>query len=163
MEMCLDDVWSGLINACKELRRVFGDEFVGLMLFGSFARCEAGERSDVDVFVVFKTLRGFEVRARAYKAIAKHVDKPLTLVTTTVDVLTSGDWTSLMVNIGYDGVVACDYDGSLHRFKERVLGIIRELDLVRYRTSDGKYGWMRRDGKPIMQPGLSGVQPSERA
>jgi hypothetical protein len=32
-----------------------------------------------------------------------------------------------------------------------VLEFIEKYDLVRYRTSDGKYGWKRGDNKPLAE------------
>ena len=71
---------ASLSEACEELSELLGDEFIGLALFGSWARGEAGEESDVDVLVVLKSLKGMEARSVIYKTIAKHVKRALTLV-----------------------------------------------------------------------------------
>ncbi len=40
----------------KELRKLYGDKLVKLMVFGSWARGEAHEESDVDVVVVLRDM-----------------------------------------------------------------------------------------------------------
>jgi predicted nucleotidyltransferase len=149
--MSLSSILENLRNACDELRVVFGSEFKGLMLFGSWARGEARENSDVDVFVVFNTLQGIETRAKTYDIVSRHIKKPVTLVTALGTDLLRGKLTSLGINIGYDGIIVCDEENILHRFKRSVLEFIERYDLVRYRTSDGKYGWKRRDNKPLAE------------
>ncbi|MCC6053654.1 MAG: nucleotidyltransferase domain-containing protein, partial [Desulfurococcaceae archaeon] len=57
-----------------------GGELLGLVLFGSWARGEAREDSDVDVFVLLKSLRGLEARSRVYSILAECVGRPLTLI-----------------------------------------------------------------------------------
>jgi predicted nucleotidyltransferase len=47
-------VGKALAELGRELRRRYGAELVALRLFGSFARGEAGEDSDVDVAVVLE-------------------------------------------------------------------------------------------------------------
>ena len=147
----LDSILEGLRKACSELEKAFGFEFEGLVLFGSWARGEAREDSDVDVLVVFKSLQGLKARAKAYHLIWEHVKKPLTLVTATTSDLTRGALTPLGLNIGFDGIVVCDRSGVLTKFKSEVLDFVEKYGLVRYRTSNGKYGWGRKDGKPLVE------------
>lgn len=75
-----DEIIARLSEACSEMMEVFGEEFMGLVLFGSMARGEAGGSSDVDVLVVFRSLRGVDVRDKAYSILARHVRRPLVLV-----------------------------------------------------------------------------------
>lgn len=63
----------------------------------------------------------------------------------------SGKLTALAINIVWDGIIICDKYGDLRRFKDSVIDFIRSEGLVRYRARDGKYGWMRSDGKPILK------------
>jgi len=71
----LKELLKMLLAASKELKEAIGDEFIGLALFGSWARNEAKNNSDVDVFIVLKTLEGLNIRSKIYKIIAKHVKK----------------------------------------------------------------------------------------
>ncbi len=69
-----------LLAASKELKEEIRDEFIGLALFGSWARNEAKNNSDVDVFIVLKTLEGLNIRSKIYKIISKHVKRDVTLI-----------------------------------------------------------------------------------
>jgi len=140
-----------LRKASIDLKRVFGDRFVGLMLFGSYARGEASEGSDVDVLVVLRGLRGFRVRSEIYKVISEHVGKPLTLIDLSLEELLRDDLevTPLLLNALYDGIIIYDETGILEKLKGKVLELISKAQLVRYKTPDGKYGWKRVDGKPL--------------
>ncbi|WP_216086139.1 nucleotidyltransferase family protein [Vulcanisaeta distributa] len=148
--MNLNELINLLRMACRDLEGEFGDEFLGLMLFGSWARGEAREDSDVDVMVLFNTLSGLDVRARAYEVLRRFVKRDITLVDMRRSEL-SGKLTALAINMAWDGVIICDRYGDLRRFKDSVIKFIENEGLVRYRTRDGKYGWMRADGRPMIK------------
>ena len=139
-----------LKEASRHLERELGEEFIGLILFGSFARGEADKHSDVDVYVVLKTLRGMKVRARIYKILSKYLNRDITLIDSRLeDIRDDITVTPLLINIFADGIIIHDRDGILHRFISKGRELIEKAELIRYRTPDGKYGWRRRDGKPL--------------
>mgnify|MGYP001770716309 CR=1 FL=1 len=148
--MNLNELIHLLKEACRDLESAFGDEFLGLMLFGSWARGEAREDSDVDVLILFNTLRGLEVRARTYEVLKQFIKRDITLVDMRRGEL-SGRLTALAINIAWDGIIICDKYDDLRRFKDSVIKFIESEGLVRYRTKDGKYGWVRADGKPMVK------------
>lgn len=140
-----------LRKASEDLKSLLGEGFAGLLLFGSYARGEAGKGSDVDVLVVLRGLKGLKVRSRIYKVIAGHVGLPLTLIDADLRELTRRDLvvTPLLLNALYDGVIVYDESGILAELKSKVKELVKKAGLVRYRTQDGKYGWKRRDNKPL--------------
>ncbi|GAB6947744.1 hypothetical protein JCM16161A_18740 [Vulcanisaeta sp. JCM 16161] len=148
--MDLNELINLLSMACRDLESEFGDEFLGLMLFGSWARGEAHEDSDVDVAVLFNTLRGLEVRVRAYEVLRRFIRRDITLIDMRRSEL-DGSLTALAINMAWDGVIICDKYGDLRRFKNSVIKFIENEGLIRYRTKDGKYGWMRSDGRPMIK------------
>lgn len=129
----------------------FKDEFLGLALFGSWARKEADEKSDVDVLVILRSIGGFDVRGRIYTILSENVKKPLTLVDVRVDEIFDREYevTPLMLNILYDGVVIHDPEDILKKLIESCRVLINKACLERYRSLDGKYGWRRIDGDPL--------------
>jgi len=129
----------------------FKDEFLGLALFGSWARKEADEKSDVDVLVILRSIGGFDVRGRIYTILSENVKKPLTLVDVRVDEIFDREYevTPLMLNILYDGVVIHDPEDILKKLIESCRVLINKASLERYRSLDGKYGWRRIDGDPL--------------
>jgi hypothetical protein len=57
--------------------------------------------------------------------------------------------TPLLVNMAADAIIIYDEDGLLKSFIEKTRRLIEKAKLKRYRTIDGKYGWMRDDSKPL--------------
>lgn len=147
----LEELVNSLQRASKDLKRVFGDRFVGLMLFGSHVRGEASEESDVDVLVVLRDLKGLKARSEVYGILAEYVKKPVTLVDIELEEISKRDLdaTPLLINILYDGLIIYDELGILRRLKDDIFRLVKKARLVRYRTPDGKYGWKRADGKPL--------------
>ncbi|HDN63109.1 MAG TPA: nucleotidyltransferase domain-containing protein [Candidatus Bathyarchaeota archaeon] len=150
-KITLGEIIKRLKSASKNLEEAFGEAYVGLLLFGSYARGEASDRSDVDVLVVMRGLKGLKVRGDVYGILAKHVGRPLTLIDVDLADISRDDLevTPLLLNALYDGVIVYDRFGVLERLKLKTIELIRKANLVRYRTPDGKYGWKRANGKPI--------------
>ena len=149
--LALEELVRRLQEASRDLKRALGDGFVGLMLFGSYARGEASEGSDVDVLVVLRGLRGFRARGEVYDILARRVMMPITLVDVELEEVSRSDLevTPLLLNSLYDGLIIYDELGVLRRLKEGALRLIEKARLVRYRTPDGRYGWRRVDGRPL--------------
>lgn len=145
------DLTSKLRRASTALIEELGDSFTGLMLFGSWARLEAREDSDVDVLVIVRGPRSMELRSKIYAVISSFVKKPLTLIDVSLEDLMRKDLelTPLLLNSLYDGIIIYDPYKTLSKLKKKTFKLIEIADLVRYRTHDGKYGWMRRNGKPL--------------
>jgi len=95
----LAGIIASLGRSCADLEGELDGEFLGLMLFGSWARGEAREDGDVDVLVLFDGLAGdLDVRARAYGIIRRYVDRDVTLITMRREDI-HGRWTPLAINI----------------------------------------------------------------
>ena len=128
------------------LSRLVGSSFVAVLLFGSLARCEAGDRSDVDLLVLHTGLNRIDsVRRRraVYLAVSALLrDYPLTVIDMDInEFLNPGIITPLLLNIYWDAVVLLDRTGKLSEFLERVRRRIVESGLRRVR--DGRaYYWV---------------------
>ncbi|RLE89482.1 MAG: nucleotidyltransferase domain-containing protein [Thermoprotei archaeon] len=149
--LLLEELVNRLQRASKNLKKALGDRFVGLMLFGSYARGEASEESDVDVLVVLRGLEGFKARSEIYSILAEHIKKPVTLIDVELEEVSKKELevTPLLLNILYDGQIIYDESGILRRLKDNAFKLVKKAQLVRYRTPNGKYGWKRADGKPL--------------
>ena len=147
----LEELLKMLLAASKELKEAIRDEFIGLALFGSWARNEAKNNSDVDVFIVLKTLEGLKVRSKIYRIIAKYVKRDVTLIDVRINELLKNDFrlTPLMINVIADAIVVWDENDVLKKFIEEGKELIRKAKLVRYKTVDGKYGWKKSDETPL--------------
>ena len=145
-------VLKALSQAAEELTVLLRNELVGLALFGSWARGEARPDSDVDVFVVLRSVGGMASRSRIYSALARSLRMPVTLIDIREsELLKCGgiELTPLLVNVVADAVVIRDDRGVLESFIQEGLRLIEKAEFVRYRTPDGRYGWRRKDTKPI--------------
>ena len=112
---------------------------------------EAGQTVTLEFIVRNKGKADIDLRAKIYKIITKHVKRDITLLTIDSNKLRDEDihLYSLTLNIAADAIIICDPQGLLNNFISKGRKIIKKAKLVRYRTPDGKYGWMRKDGKPI--------------
>ena len=141
----------GRDHALGELRRRLSDlpgYVKAVLLFGSLARGEAGERSDVDLLVLHTgapVRDPVERRRLLYKLVAERLEGAFEAVTL-VDMdlerfLKPETVTPLLLNIYADALVVIDRVGSLEEFLQRVRKRIGELGLTRVR--DGKaYYWV---------------------
>jgi len=150
-QLSFKNLFESLLRAAKDLEETLGSELMGLVLFGSWARGEASKDSDVDIFVVLKSLKGMEARSTIYRVIARHVGRALTLVDMRADEVFGEkvELTPLLLNILSDGIIIYDGTGRLSALMEKTRRLMDEAKLVRYRTPDGKYGWKKLGDGPL--------------
>jgi len=154
--------------ALGSLRERFGDRLEAVVLFGSYAREEAVQLSDVDFFIVVRGLPTDPVERRL------HVYESLTPVIrrfkVDVNVIEMDEreigksLTPLLVNIAHDGLILFDRNGRITSFFERLRGAVKKAGLVRFRTNDGKYGWrparqLQRGEPLVVKVEGSGFEP----
>lgn len=137
-------------DAISDLRirvgRLTNDAFAAVLLFGSMARCEANEHSDVDLLILHRGLShidGVKRRRAIYLAVSALLrDYPLTVLDMDIDdFLNPGIVTPLLLNIYWDAVVLLDKTGKLEEFLGHVRRRIIESGLRR--VKDGRaYYWI---------------------
>ncbi len=127
--------------------RLVNASFVAVLLFGSVARCEADEHSDVDLLILHRGglshIDHVRRRRAIYLAISALLrDYPLTVLDMDInDFLSPGLITPLLLNIYWDAVVLLDRTGKLSEFLDYVRRRIIESGLRRVR--DGRaYYWV---------------------
>ncbi|MBS7654152.1 nucleotidyltransferase domain-containing protein [Candidatus Bathyarchaeota archaeon] len=147
----MEEILNSLRRASKELSDLLNGGLAGLALFGSWARLEAEEDSDVDVFVVVDGHIDLDLRAKIYRVLSKHLRRPITLVTASQRDLSSEslELTPLLVNIIADAIIIHDRNGFLESIVNLGRRLIEKAEIIRYKTADGKYGWARKNGKPL--------------
>lgn len=154
-------IWQGrrLVSALfqavvKNLHDKLMDHLVAVAVFGSTARGEAGERSDLDFLVVLrgipKTLqRRYEVYKPIHDAVTMQSGRTRDVTVIDLDeeyIDDDVEITSLMLNIASEAQIIHDPEGKLASFLTRVRKLVDAAGLERYRTRDGKYGWKPKDG-----------------
>jgi len=136
--------------AVRSLRERFGDRLQAVVLFGSHAREEAAKLSDVDFFIVARGLPTNPVERRldvydGLTAVVRRFRIDVSVIEMDEREI-SKSLTPLLVNIAHEGLILYDRDGRIATFFERLREAVKRAGLVRFRTSDGKYGW-----RPVRQ------------
>jgi predicted nucleotidyltransferase len=131
-------------NIMASLESTLGGTIEAAILFGSIARNEATDRSDIDILVVGEVARkGFsEANRIVYQALEKvrTVNKRDTsVVVSTYEELAKVN--SFVINVAFDGIIFCDATGRVTRLFAKIKQALSK-GWVRYRTPDGCYGWM---------------------
>jgi len=139
---------NSVVNDLRErLSRLINENYVAVLLFGSWARCEADERSDVDILVLHRGLNKINKlkRSRAiYLAITALLrDYPgfTVLDMDFEEFVNPGIIRPLLLNIYWDALILLDRSGILRDFLAHVRHRIIESGLRRVR--DGRaYYWI---------------------
>jgi predicted nucleotidyltransferase len=145
----VNDVSGRVDGALRGLRAAFGSRLRAVALFGSYARGEATERSDVDLAVVLSDRLADDWATVAF-AVNPDIDtsRPRVSVVLWSDAeLRAHPW--LLIDVSTDGVVLED-DGSLAREMAAVQARLRAYGSRRVRLEDGTWYW---DLKPDWVPG----------
>src|SRR5581483_11315485 len=132
-----------LQEAVEQLRAAFGDNLVGIALYGSRARGEARPDSDVDLLAIVRNLpQHWQERTFALHNPLRQVetDFPLFVYGKTPEEF-EGAFPSIYLDMGLDGIVLYDVDGYLTAKLARIREIISEVGLVRKRITDGEFFW----------------------
>jgi len=147
---------SALLDAVVDrLRERFSGHLVAVALFGSAARGEATEASDLDFLVVLRGVpKSLERRYQVYRPIRDALTmqsrkvRDVTAIDLDEEFINDEDAeiTPVMLNIASDATILYDPKGQLASFLRRVRRLIEVGGLERYRTRDGKYGWKPKRG-----------------
>ncbi|MEM3371704.1 MAG: nucleotidyltransferase domain-containing protein [Candidatus Korarchaeum sp.] len=114
----------------------------GVILFGSAARGEEGERSDLDLLILWEEL-GLDTSERyiyVYKMVSRYFPQSLGLTVIEMSYssfLSLKKLTPLLLNVIYDGVVLYDKHGRLEEFLSKIREEIKSKGLKRKKI--GKY------------------------
>lgn len=126
---------------------------VALAFFGSWARGEEKEWSDIDVLLIARDLpkHPFERNRLVYEPIESWRGKPrsISILARTVEEFTT-DVMPLHLDLAADAIVFYDPEGFLASKLTRVQELIEEARLARERDSKGLLAWWWEEGaEPI--------------
>ena len=128
------------------LTRKYPDKIVAVGVFGSLARGDYTDRSDVDILVIVKDWAdGMERRYAIYDVIFQIIRTDISLLDIDLEdaeKLLEGEivLTSSMLNVLYDCIIIYDPHNILQRLVDSVKRLVKKWRLVRYRVGRA-YGW----------------------
>jgi len=121
----------------------FGDNLVGVALYGSYARGEARKDSDVDLLVIARNLpTHWQERTLAlHDPLRRISDAPPMYVYGKTPEEFESQFPSLYLDFGLDGIVLYEHDEYLTLKLERIREIIETAGLFRARLSPDCMSW----------------------
>ena len=132
-----------LTQAVKKLVASLGDNLVGVVLYGSYARGEANEDSDVDLLVIARDLpeRRYERSVFFQRNIQGIENAPDFSVLGKTPEEFESYFPALYLDIGQDGIVLHDHDQYVAGKLKRIREIISQCGLVRERLDRHNMFW----------------------
>lgn len=135
----------GLKAIVKAFEQGFQEMFWGLVLFGSAARGEAGETSDLDLLVVADPLpEKFTTRMQLLRSLLpRHLRGKVSLIAKTRAEF-EGGFPSYYLDLALDGIILYDREDYMTQKLERIRSLIQAAGLTRRRTEYGfVWQWKR--------------------
>ncbi len=132
-----------LCTAVERLRAAFGENLVGVALYGSRARGEARPDSDVDLLMIARDLpERANVRSQLLYAALRGIslDFDFSVYDRTPQEFET-QFPSVYLDMGLDCIVLYDSEGYLRSKLARVREIIQDAGLYRYRLSPKSLCW----------------------
>ena len=123
----------------------FGENLEAVVLFGSCARGEASELSDIDFFVVVRDLPKEPMKRRyivydALTPVLRKLKREVSVIE--ADAKEIGKRiTPLLINIAHDGVIIYDKTEKIASLFAQIREAVKKAGLTKCKTREGKYGW----------------------
>nr|MDO8098730.1 nucleotidyltransferase domain-containing protein [Candidatus Njordarchaeota archaeon] len=143
----LNQLGNDIISSFKDM---LGNTVEAIALFGSLARDEATDKSDIDLVIVGEFgkagfLEGHRVAYRALESVRVKYKRDTSVVVSTYEELAKVN--SFVVNVAFDGLIFYDATGRITKLFSKVKQALAQKGWERYKTPDGCYGW--KLAKPI--------------
>ncbi|MGB9760098.1 MAG: nucleotidyltransferase family protein [Thermoproteota archaeon] len=123
----------------------------GIILFGSVARGEETEKSDIDLLVLWEGLNPNDSYSYVYRNVSKYfLHESVTILDMNYyDFLKVKDVTALYINIVWDGIVIYDKYGKLESFLEKVKNELIAKGIERKKVGKYYYWKLPKPGQKV--------------
>ncbi len=137
----------------KSLKRVLKKNLISIVLFGSVARGEAGEGSDIDLMVVAREFKPFESRfdifneidkelrsSREYRVLReKQLGRLISPVPLKLEEIKKNP--PILLDIVTDGIILYDTDNFMREWITNLKTKLEEKGVKKIFISEGKWYW----------------------
>lgn len=135
----------GLNPLVKAFEQGFQGTLWGLVLFGSAARGEAQEASDLDLLVVADGLpEKFTTRMRLLRSLLPGNLRGKVSFIAKTRAEFEGGFPSSYLDLALDGIILYDREDYMKQKLERIRSLIQTAGLTRRRTEYGFFWWWKR-------------------
>ena len=124
------------------LKNHFGEKLIALVVFGSYARGDFKESSDIDLFAIIEGLpqRHFERTTLISSLLTPNFSRRMTVIAKTKREFLSA-FPPLYLDLALDGKVAYDTDGFMKERLAEIQGIIEQAGLFRDKRGTRVHRW----------------------
>jgi len=138
MEMDQSHVYKKIVNSYKEY---LGDRLISIVLFGSFARGDAKETSDYDLFIVAEGLPAKPLKRILFvrAPLKGQFDERVSIISKTPQEMME-HFPPLFLDLGLDGIILFDRGGFFKNLQVKIKKIIEQAGLQRKRWI-GEFYW----------------------
>ena len=124
------------------LRGYFGEKLIAVVEFGSYARGDFDDSSDIDLFAIIEGLpqRHFERATLLSSVITPHFSRRITIIAKTKGEFLS-TFPPIYLDLALDGKVLYDTQDFIKQRLTEIKSIIQESGLFREKKGDRHYRW----------------------
>ncbi len=124
------------------LKNHFEDKLIAIVVFGSYARGDFKESSDIDLFAIIEGLpqRHFERTTLISSLVTPHFSRGITVIAKTKGEFLSA-FPPLYLDLALDGKVAYDTHGFVKERSTQIRAIIEQAGIFREKRGTREHRW----------------------
>lgn len=140
--------WDWLINP---LIKRFGDDLVSVVIFGSFARGEAKEGSDLDLLIIVRKLPEGADRLRLSAIVSRSLKPPIGFPRTVSPLVMTKEEVRrhppILLDMVDDSLILYDKNGFFNKVMRELRRKLEEMGAKKVKVGDGWYWILKPDAE----------------